>query len=507
MSSQTELDEIEYADTTEIAQKMATGALTSKALTQRFLDRIGQHNKQGYALSAVIEVNSEAISIAKRLDRERAEGRIRGPLHGIPLLIKDNINTGDTMQTTAGSRFMAGVLPPSNDAFVIRKLREAGIVMLGKANMSEWANARDFEIAHGSSGRGGQTKNPHLLDASPCGSSSGSAAGIAAGFATVALGTETNGSLICPAAVNGVVALRPTVGLISRTGVIPLYLAQDTIGPIARSVRDVAQLLNVMVAVDPTDAAMQNRRYAATDYVSGLDVDSLRGKRVGYPNIFTPGGPSIFEKALVIMHTAGAILVPIHRPDVDPAISKQHIGFLVSGLKRDLERYLASRPDTEGRIKTLQDILQFNQVPNISEQLNQTMADGYKQRILETALKFPETDWVAHDQGVASVIHYAQGVLNELITSNRLDVVLDEVDGVDEISPIDIVPMAGYPGITVPSGINPNTHIPTSVYFYGSAGSEAKLLSIAYGFEQATKAIAKPKFLEKIPHVKYMTMR
>src|SRR5437762_10361641 len=310
--------ELNEESISSLQEKMAAGKYSSEQLTNLYLKRIGDIDKSGPLLNAVIEINPDATTIAKALDAERKAGRLRGPLHGIPILIKDNINSADKMQTTAGALAMEGHIA-SVDAFVVKKLRDAGAVIIGKTNLSEWANFRSSHSCSGWSSRGGQTKNPYILDHNPCGSSSGSGAAVAANLCTVAVGTETDGSVTCPASVNGIVGIKPTVGLVSRSGIIPISATQDTAGPMGRSVRDVAILLGVMTGIDAEDPlTKESEGKTHPDYTKFLDINGLKGKRIGAEK--KPQGDNQYlhalqQKALELIKQQGAEIIEIEYLD------------------------------------------------------------------------------------------------------------------------------------------------------------------------------------------------
>lgn len=470
---------LEYLSADEIRTRMQSNQLTSVALVKYLQARIESLDRQGPMINAVIELNPDALAIATELDEERRRGNIRGPLHGIAVLLKDNIDTSDQMQTSAGSLAMVG-RPAAHDAFIVQRLRADGAVILGKTNLSEWANFRDPGIPSGWSGRGGQTKNPHVLSDDPCGSSSGSAAAAAAGFAPLTVGTETAGSIICPAVMNGVVGLRPTVGLLSRSGIVPVTHKLDTPGPITRTVRDAALLLNAMTGHDPAERVINPPAINDRDYTALLRPNSLVGRRIGFPAKFQVGGEAEqvdpqFSKALQVIRAAGATLIAVelHDPesaDVDKA--------LWMGIKRDLPVYLASRKGLP--IEDMEGLLRFNE--------RSSTAQGYGQLTLSEASKV-DVDEQAYN-ALWERIHRENGeAIDGLLAEHRLDALVSDV-----ASPaMGVVPLAGYPGIMVPSGIDA-TGIPTSIFFYGARWSEATLLALAYGYEQASMERRAPQF-------------
>jgi amidase len=346
----------------ELQGQMASGESTSRALTQAYLDRIEALDRNGPRVNAVIEVNPEALVIADALDAERRAGRVRGPLHGIPILLKDNIDTGDRMQTTSGSLALEGT-PARRDAFVARRLRAAGAVILGKANLSEWANFRGKRSVSGWSSRGGLTHNPYALDRSACGSSSGSAAAVAASFCAAALGTETDGSIICPAQTNGIVGLKPTLGLLSRSGIVPIAHSQDTAGPMARTVADAALVLGALTGIDPRDpATRRSRGHAHRDYARFLDAGGLKGARIGVARNMAGTDPrvlAVFDGCVDVLRRQGAVVVdPADVPNFD-AFGPSELEVLYSEFKADLNAYLAGRGRT-ARVHTLEEVIQYN---------------------------------------------------------------------------------------------------------------------------------------------------
>jgi amidase len=479
-TSATSAQGIEFASVTQLNEKMARNELTSVGLVQYLLDRINALDQQGPAIKAIIELNPDALAIARTLDSERRRGRIRGPLHGIPVLLKDNIDTGDQMQTTAGSLAMVGQ-PAAQDAFIVQKLRDAGAIILGKTNLSEWANFRGNGLPDGWSGRGGQTKNPHLLDGFACGSSTGSAAGVAVGFAPLAVGTETSGSIICPASMNGVVGLKPTVGLLGRTGIVPVTHKLDTPGPMARTVFDAALLLNAMQGFDPADSASAGVQNAEKDYTAILTPGALKGRRIGYPNKFEPDSDASkkdpqFAHALETMRAAGAILIPTQIHDPNDRVRVEQAMFM--GLKRNLPAYLSGR--TGLAIQTVQDLIDFNR--------KNPGPEGYGQEVIE-GLSSIAFDEAAYNDLWLSINSENGKVIDDLLARHNLEALISDV----ESPAMNVVPLAGYPGIMVPSGIDAEG-LPTSVFFYGERWSDARLLALAYSYEQASLAWRAPTF-------------
>ncbi|WP_431217000.1 amidase [Puia sp. P3] len=364
----------------QLQEKMRSGQLSSKSLTKLYLKRIADIDKKGPELNAVIELNPDALSIAEGLDAERKAGKVRGPMHGIPVLVKDNINTGDKMMTTAGSLALDGH-HAAQDAFIVAQLRKAGAVILGKTNLSEWANFRSTRSTSGWSSRGGQTKNPYRLDRNPSGSSAGSGSAVAANLCAVAVGTETNGSVVSPSSINGIVGIKPTVGLLSRSGIIPISATQDTAGPMARTVKDAAILLGAMTGVDPTDpVTLESKEKAKTDYTAWLDADGLKGKRIGIEKSFLTGGHegvlALFQEAINTLKAKGATIVEVDlfKLLADPNSVEGVI--LQYEFKDGLNKYLAT---ANAGVHTLADVIAFNSA-------NEKKAMPYfKQETLEKA--------------------------------------------------------------------------------------------------------------------------
>lgn len=473
---------LDYLSVDEISQSMERNQLSAVRLVQHLLHRIETLDKQGPAINAIIELNPDALAIAEMLDQERQRGHVRGPLHGIPVLLKDNIDTSDQMQTSAGSLAMVGQ-PAAQDAFIVQRLRAAGVVILGKTNLSEWANFRDPAIPDGWSSRGGQTKNPHVLSESPLGSSSGSGAAVAAGFAPLAVGTETVGSIIAPAAVNGVVGLKPTVGLLSRSGIVPVSHKVDTPGPMTRTVRDAALLLNAMTGNDDAEPIKKPHAISGVDYTALLLPNSLVGRRIGYPIKFDTSGEAAksdpqFSRALEVMQAAGATLIPVEFNDPESQTPEAIDRAFSMGIKRHLPDYLATR--TGLAIQSLEDLLQYND--------NAPGAEGYGQATLSAASTI-DFDERTYNELWQTIQRENAAVIDDLVVTHQLDGLVLDVG-----SPgLNVIPLAGYPGIMMPSGIDDHG-VPTSVFFFGTRWSEANLLALAYGYEQASQARQTPAF-------------
>lgn len=482
----------------DLQASMTSGAATARSITQGYLDRIRELDGK---LKSVVEVNPDALRIAQQLDDERAAGKVRGPLHGIPVLLKDNIETADQMKTTAGSLALMDAPAPAADAFLVKKLREAGAVVLGKTNLSEWANYRSTSSSSGWSGRGGQTHNPYVLDRTPCGSSSGSGAAIAASLAAVAIGTETNGSIICPSANNGLVGIKPTLGLVSRGGIIPLAASQDTAGPMTRTVADAAALLSAIAGADPDDAiTAKAAEKGSTDYTKSLKADGLKGKRIGVArNYFGAVSrvDAIVERHLAVIKQCGAELIDIQTSlaGLGDASSK----VLSFEFKDGINRYLARRG---GPIKTLEDLIAFNEA-NAERELKY-----FQQELFHASQARESLESAEYQAALLRAKTVSQESIDKVMDENQLDAILGPSNGA--AWPIDLVngdggsrnsyvstttpaAVSGYPNITVPAGFI--TELPIGVSFWGRAFSEPVLLEIAYAFEQATQARKKPKFL------------
>ena len=493
----------EFEETTiaELQDAMRSGRHTARSLTQAYLERIQDVDKQGPSLNSVIELNPDALAIAETLDNERKAGRVRGPLHGIPILIKDNIDTADRMQTTAGSLALVGQ-PAPRDAYIVEKLRESGAVILGKTNLSEWANIRSKNSTSGWSGRGGLTRNPFVLDRNPSGSSSGSGAAVSANFCAAAIGTETDGSIISPASACGLVGIKPTVGLLSRSGIIPISHSQDTPGPMARNVADAAALLGALTGSDPRDAATNGSPgKAVPDYTAFLNPNALQGARIGVArNYFGASEPvdKLMAGAIEAIKHAGAILIDPADLATSSQLGPGEIIVLMFELKAGLNRYLAERALKDGP-RTLADVIKFNDANRATE-----MPYFGQDRLLEAEGKGPLTTKVylealaknqrlAREQGIDAVVKKFK--LDAFIAPSRIPAWLTDLINGDAPSRScsGLPAVAGYPHITLPMGY---VHgLPVGISFFGPAWSEPKLISLAYAFEQLTKFRRPPKFL------------
>lgn len=502
----TGFDDLLEVTIADLQARMAAGTLTALELVQRYNARVEAIDRHGPRINAVLELNPDAEDIAAALDKERREHGPRGPLHGIPLFIKDNIDTHDRMHTTAGSLALLGSTPPL-DATVAKRLRDAGVVLLGKLNMSEWANFRSNNASSGWSGRGGQCLNPYALDRTPCGSSSGSGASVAANLCAAALGTETDGSILCPAGTNMVVAIKPTLGLTSRAGVIPIAHSQDTIGPFGRTVADAATVLGSMVGVDPRDPATSaSAGKFFTDYRPFLDPQGLKGARIGVIRQVFAGFQdkvdAVYNQALEAMAQAGAILVdPADLPDAQEiSTSPDELTVLLFEFKQDLNAYLAARGDP--MIHTLQDLIAFNQ-SHAKEELP-FFDQGLFLQAQAVDLNDPTTiaayqkaldhdHHLGRDQGIDAVLQ--QFNLDALVApTNPVPWKIDLLDGDHSLGGSSTpTSLAGYPAINVPAGFS--FGLPIGITFMGTAWSEPTLIKIASGFEAVTHARKLPTFL------------
>jgi amidase len=485
----------------ELADGMARGKWSSRQITELYLSRIQSVDKLGPQINSVIEVNPDAIQIAEGLDTERKSGKVRGPLHGIPILIKDNIDTADRMQTTAGSLALEGSIAP-RDAFIVGRLRDAGAVLLGKTNLSEWANFRSNNSSSGWSGRGGQTRNPYIIDRNPCGSSAGSGAAGAANLAAITIGTETDGSIVCPSSINGLVGIKPTVGLWSRAGIIPISSTQDTAGPMCRTVADAATLLGPLTGIDPRDAkTTASRGKALTDYRQFLDPAGLKGARIGVMRKhlgISSKTEAVYQEAIKALRSAGAIVLdPVDLADPGP-LGKVEWEVLAFEFKAGVEAYLGSLGGN-APAKTLQDLIDFN------ERTKDREMPYFGQETFIRSQKMGSLTSPAYRTALATCGKLArlQG-LDLAFTRHRLDALVAITAGPSW--PIDLAngdrfsggsstypAVAGYPNITVPAGA---VHgLPIGLSFAGPAWSEGRLIRLAYAFEQATKARQTPRFL------------
>jgi amidase len=490
--------ELNEATIDSLQEAMKSGKYSAQKITQLYLDRIQQIDKSGPKLNSVIEINPDAISIAAQMDEERKNGKIRGPLHGIPVLIKDNIDTADKMQTTAGALALEGNIA-KKDAFIVTKLREAGAVLLGKTNLSEWANFRSTSSCSGWSSRGGQTKCPYILDHNPCGSSSGSGVAVAANLCVVAIGTETDGSITCPASINNIVGLKPTVGLWSRSGIIPISATQDTAGPMARTVRDVAITLGWMIGEDKEDAVTGGSSGKThTDYTKFLDVNGLKGKNIGvdlkkksknqYMN-------RLLDSAIEVIKKAGANIIEVEYVSKIEELGKYELSILQYEFKDGVNKYLAQ---SNHSIKTLKEVIEFNKK-------NEDRAMPYfKQEQLENCEKKGDLNSSEYKEALEKGRDASRKILDELMAKHKLDAFAGLTMG--PACSIDVVygdrwgedfltqpaAMAGYPHLSLPCGMIYD--LPVGLSFFAGPYQEANLISIGYAYEQASPKRILPTF-------------
>ncbi|MBW8332869.1 MAG: amidase [Prolixibacteraceae bacterium] len=473
----------------QLQEQMSSGKLTSEEITRKYLDRIELVNNNGPELRAVIEMNPEAIAIAQKLDVERMAGKLRGPMHGIPVLIKDNIDTGDQMQTTAGSLALVGS-PAPDDAIIVRKLREAGAVLLGKTNLSEWANFRSTKSSSGWSGRGGQVRNPFCLDRSPCGSSSGTGAAVSANLCAIGIGTETDGSIVCPSGINGIVGIKPTVGLWSGDGIIPISHSQDTAGPMARTVSDAAILLGLLAE-------------KAEDYTPSLDINGLKNARIGIASDyfgFSTEVDKLMSEAIQKMKDGGAIIIENLKFEKRDEWGSAEWQVLISEFKADLNAYLMTR--TGLKVQNLADLIEFNK-KNADMEMK-----WFGQEIFETAEKTTGLEDPVYLEALKNSKRFTQkDGIDKLMDEHQLDALIAPTNGpawkIDWVNgdhfgggSSDVAAISGYPNITVPVGY---VHgLPVGISFFGRAWSEATLIKLAFAYEQATKHRKAPAFLKEI---------
>ena len=493
-----ELDEITITD---LQAGMSAGKYTALSLAEKYIARIKSVDRKGPELRTVIELNPDALAIAAALDKERKEKGPRGPLHGIPVLIKDNIDTADKMATTAGSLALVGSKPPA-DSFVVRQLRRAGAVLLGKTNLSEWANIRSSRSTSGWSGRGGLTKNPYALDRNTSGSSSGSGAAVAANLCTVAVGTETDGSIISPSSIHCVVGIKPTVGLVSRTGIIPISHTQDTAGPIARTVRDAAILLGALAGIDAEDkATLESKGKSFPDYTQFLDAKGLQGAKIGVVRRyfgFQDMVDALMAKAFDVMKQNGATIVDPADADALGQLDKNESLVLRYELKADMNAYLA-RLGPNSPVHTLKEIIEFN-----GRNKDKEMPYFQQETFIEAEAKGPLTEKeyidarennlrLARTEGIDAIMDKFK--LDALVAPSESPAwVTDLVTGDHFLSSSTMAAaIAGYPSITVPAGFV--FGLPVGISFFGRAWSESTLIKLAYAFEQATKHRKPPRFL------------
>ncbi|HEY0320449.1 MAG TPA: amidase [Pyrinomonadaceae bacterium] len=505
VSSQTQARafELDEAGISELQAGMQQGRWTARRLVEKYLARIEEIDRRGPALNSVIELNPDALAIADALDRERKQKGARSPLHGIPVLIKDNIDTADRMMTTAGSLALVGA-KPLRDAFVAERLRASGAVLLGKTNLSEWANFRSTHSTSGWSGRGGQTRLPYALDRNPCGSSSGSGVAVAANLCAVAVGTETDGSIVCPSSANSIVGIKPTLGLISRTGIIPIAHSQDTAGPMARTVRDAVTLLAALAGVDPRDeATTAGRVKALADYTKFLDPNGLRGARIGVARKFfgfNDRVDKLMSEAIEVMKRAGAIIIDPADIATTGKFDDTELEVLLYEFKADLNKYLAGL-GASAPVHSLKEIIDFN------ERESQREMPFFGQELFIRAEAKGALTSKEYRAALAKNLRLSRTEgIDALMNKHRLDAIIgptggppwttDLING-DHFSGASSTPaaVAGYPNINVPAGYIHG--LPVGISFFGRAWSEPTLIKLAYAFEQATKHRTAPKFFER----------
>lgn len=488
-----ELNEVTLA---QLQGKMSSGKLTSEEITQKYLDRIEKINKKGPELRAVIEINPEALEIAQQMDAERKLGKVRGPMHGIPILIKDNIDTGDKMQTTAGSLALAGS-PATDDAFIVRKLRDAGAVLLGKTNLSEWANFRSSKSSSGWSGRGGQVRNPFCTDRSPCGSSSGTGAAVSANMCAIGIGTETDGSIVCPSGINGIVGIKPNVGLWSGDGIVPISHSQDTAGPMARTVTDAAVLLGLLAEKDPSNSKI------SSDYSQFLDANGLKNARIGIASDFFGFHAEVdklMADAIQVLKNCGAVVIENLKFENRPEWGKLEWQVLISEFKADLNAYLKTRKGLQ--VQSLADLIEFNR------KNTETELKWFGQEIFEEAEKTAGlSDPIYLDALAKARILTREKGIDLLMDQHQLDALIAPTNGpawtIDWVNgdhfgggSSEPAAISGYPSITVPAGYIHG--LPVGISFFGRAWSEPTIIKLAFAYEQATKHRKAPKFLKGI---------
>ena len=499
--------QIEEATISQLQAALSAGQLTARQLAEIYIQRIQELDWQGPQLRSVVEINPDALAIAEELDNERQVKGSRGPLHGIPILLKENIATTDQMETTAGSLALLGARP-AREAFIVQKLRAAGAVILGKTNLSEWANFRSSGSSSGWSARGGQTRNPYVLDRTPCGSSSGSAVAVAANLIAASIGTETDGSILCPATMNGVVGIKPTLGLTSRAGVIPIAHSQDTVGPFGRTVADAATVLGALTGIDPFDFATQaSEGKFYSDYTVFLDSNGLQGARIGVPREtffgYSPKVDTIINTVIERMRELGAeIIDPADIPTAKQiASSEAEMKVLLFEFKADLNTYLSTLESSP--VRSLEEIIRFNE-EHTEQELKYFNQDLFLQSQATTTLDDPdyqaalaENSLNAKKNGIDAVMDtYHLDALVMPTSKPAWCIDLVNGDGDTGGGSSQIAALAGYPAITVPAGFT--FELPVGITFMGRAFSEPTLIKLAYAFEQATKARRVPNFLPTI---------
>ena len=476
---------------------MTSGAETSQSLTKGYLARIKALDRQGPRLNSIIALNPHALADARALDAERKAGKLRGPLHGVPILLKDNIDSADDTATTAGSLALTNNIT-NRDAPLVRRLTDAGAVILGKTNLSQWANYRSSRSISGWSSVGGLVRNPYGLDRSACGSSAGTGAAIAAGFAGGGIGTETDGSIVCPAAINGLVGFKPTVGLVSRTHIIPISASQDTAGPMTRYVADAAAILTAIAGTDPDDPATAQADTHKIDYFKALDPGALKGARLGVLRITagrSPQADEIFEQTLATLKAAGATVINLKAPDLDPIGAAEQI-ILRTEFKAGINAYLASTDPAQVKTRSLADLIAFNaaeprelalfgQETFLASQAGGGLDDPTYLKAKADAKR------LAGPEGIDKLVR--DNNLTALIAWSGPSGIVDPVNGTRFASPpTTLSAVSGYPHLTVPMGYV--SGLPVGLSFMGPAWSDARLLSLGYAFEQIAKVRVNPTF-------------
>lgn len=486
----------------ELMHAMEEGKYTSQAITKLYLDRIAAIDKSGPTLNSVIEINPDALQIAAGLDEERKNGKVRGPLHGIPVLIKDNIDTADQMMTTAGALAMVGN-KPSQDAFIVERLRTAGAVLLGKTNLSEWANFRSTRSSSGWSSRGGQTRNPFVLDRNPCGSSSGSGTAVSANLCAIAIGTETDGSIACPSSINGIVGIKPTVGLWSRAGIIPISHTQDTAGPMARTVSDAVLLLGPLTGIDSRDGVTsESQGKSRNDYTSFLKPDGLRSKRIGVEKSYLEvheAVDALLQEALETLRRQGAEIVEVDLREKLKGVSGKEYTVLLYQFKQGVNDYLAS---ANAPVKTLAEVIAFN------KQNEKKAMPFFKQEILEDAAEKGGLDSKEYLDALNSIQSVARKAIADALAEHKLDCICGPTNGPSWCTDLingdfftgygmySPAAVAGYPHISVPMGLVED--LPVGLTFLAGAYEEGRLIEVAYAYEQASRKRKAPLFRNSI---------
>ncbi|MET3502714.1 amidase [Mucilaginibacter rubeus] len=497
-NSKDDIFELSEITITDLQQKMQSKQFTSRLITELYLKRIDQIDKKGIMLNSVIELNKDALNMADAMDREREKGKVRGPLHGIPVLIKDNINTGDNMHTTAGSLALADNFA-KQDAFIVHKLREAGAVILGKTNLSEWANFRSTRSTSAWSSRGGQTKCPYILDRNPSGSSAGTGTAVAANLCVIGIGTETNGSIVSPASVNGLVGIKPTVGLWSRSGIIPISKTQDTAGPMARTVKDAAILLGALTGIDTLDlATLGSKGRIEADYTKFLDANGLQGKRLGIEKSALNDNPTVvalLQDAIKTLKSKGAEVVEIELNKELKTIGKNEFTVLLYEFKDGLNQYFGN---ANSKIKTLADVIAFNKQNEVKAM------PFFKQETMELAQAKGDLNSKEYLDAVKQTNTGTRKVIEDMLAKYKLDAIIGTTNGPAVC--IDLVngdydngfsfsgpaAMAGYPHITVPMGLAHG--LPVGLSFFSTAYKEGDIIKLGYAYEQASKKRVAPLF-------------